>query len=179
MTLEQIIVAYLIAHAPDRISTKRLDSTVGGVDRMKLNAIIEEQVRIDRVDMDAVANGTEDTSCDLDGLGHDREIVCAKLPRSITRIGLNHDGELDLTLEFIELGSILRLGKSELVSRNVADSEIVLLKNVLGFGSVVEIVKAKMNTTGVDRNTVSKASILVDVRQSAMRGRTGSLTSFI
>jgi len=125
-----------------------------------LNTEDEEELGIDRVDVNAVANGTKDTSCKLNRLANGCEIVSSELPNGVVRIGFDHDRELDLALKLVQLSSILRLGERELVARNVLDGELVLLKDVLGLGGLVKVIETKMNTASVDRNTVGEASIL-------------------
>lgn len=74
---------------------------------MELDAEVEKQLGVHGIDVDAVANGTKDTSRDLDGLGDDGKVLKAELPDGMVRVRFDHDGELHLSLELIELRSVL------------------------------------------------------------------------
>lgn len=110
--------------------------------------------------MKTVAESAEDSCRELDRLGDHGEIFSAEDPCGMLRVRLNQDGKLDLALELIELRGLLGLGDGKVVAGDVVDSEVMLLQDVLGLGSVMKVIKAEMNATGKDRNAVGKASIL-------------------
>lgn len=151
---------YLIAYTPDRISSQGLYSTVGSVNGVILNAEDEEHFGVNRLDVNTVANSTEDTCSGFGRLDDFSKVVSVKLPDGMVRVCFDHDRKLDLTFEFIELSSVLGLGKGKIVPRDVFDGETMLLKDVLGFSGIMKVVIAQMDTTGVNGNAVGEASVL-------------------
>jgi hypothetical protein len=150
----------LVVDAPDRIGTKRLHGTIGSIDRHELDAVDDEHLGLQGVDVDDVASHTEGISGEFDSLSDADEVLSSELPDGVVRVRIDHDGELDLTLELVELSSVLRLGQGPIVSGDVVDSETMLLKDVLALSCVREVVITEIDTTSVVRNTVEEASIL-------------------
>lgn len=74
---------------------------------MKLDTEDQCHLGIEGLDMDTVADGVEDASSKLDGLGDLNEVGVGELEDSVVSVWLNDDRDLDLTLELVELGSVL------------------------------------------------------------------------
>jgi hypothetical protein len=166
--------------APDRISRQAVDSAIGGIYTIELDAEDEVHVLIVSLDMNNVANGTEGLADALDGSKHLAMVIVGELPDSVIWIGVNLDRELDLSIELVELSGVLRLGDGVAITRDVVDGELVLLENVLAFSSVTEIVVTKVDATGVDWHTVGEACVLDERWQGQGKKRKrGRLTNFI
>ena len=96
---------YRVVDAPNRVSDQALNSSNGSVDRMELDAEDESHLGVMSLDVNAVANGTEDASCDLDGLEDFNEVGVGELKAGMVR--LNGDRDFDLTFELVELSCAL------------------------------------------------------------------------
>lgn len=127
---------------------------------MELDAEDEGHLGVVGLHVDAVADGTEDASGELDGLGDFGKVGVGELPDGLVGVRLNEDRYLDGTLELIELGGVLGLGEGELIAGNPVDSEAMLSKDVFGFSSFAEIVMTKVDTASVDGNTAGEALVL-------------------
>lgn len=159
---------YGVVETPDRVKSQALDSSSGGVDRMKLDTEDESHLGVVSLDMDAVANGTEDASCELDGLSDLGKIGLGELPTSHVRVRLDHDWYLDGALELVEQSCVLRPGHGELIAGDPVDREAMLNKDVFSFSSFAKVVVAKIDTASVDRHTAGEALVL-DVGQYVLR----------
>lgn len=135
---------------------------------MIFDAKDQQHLGISSLDMNAVADGSEDTSGELNRLDDGSEILGSELPDGMVRVCFNHDGKLDLTFEFVELSGVLRLGEGKLVTRDVMNGELVLLEDVLGLSSLMEVVIAKVDTTSVDWHAAGEACILDDSQQCTL-----------
>jgi len=151
---------YIVADAPDGVNTQRLDGAIGGIDRVEFDAEVEQQLVVNRVHVDAVAESAKHTRRELDRLGNHGKIFGAQDPCSMLRVGLDQEGKLDLALKLIELGGLLGLGDGKVVAGNIVDSKVMLLQDILGLCRVMKIIEAKMDATSKDRNTVGEAGIL-------------------
>jgi hypothetical protein len=155
----------LSVDAPDRVIRQALDSAIGSIDAMELDAENEEHLVVDGVDVDQVAIRTECMADVLDGDANDLVVDVAELPDGVVGVGIDHDVELDLAFELVELGSVLSLAESILIAGDVFDAEVMLLEDVLTFSSLTEVVVAKVDATRVDGNAVGEACILDDGQQ--------------
>jgi len=131
---------------------------------VELDTEDESHLCVVGLDVDAVADGTEDASGELDSLSDLGKVGIGALPDGLVRVRLDEDWYLDGTLELVELGCVLRLGKGELVAGDPIDNETVLSEDVLGFGSFTEVVVTKVNATSVDGHRAGEALVL-DVGQ--------------
>jgi len=105
---------YIVADAPDGVNTQRLDGAIGGIDRVEFDAEVEQQLVVNRVHVDAVAESAKHTRRELDRLGNHGKIFSAQDPCSMLRVGLDQEGKLDLALKLIELvvSWVLAMAKS-------------------------------------------------------------------
>ena len=119
---------------------------------MELDTKDKSHLGVVGLDVDAVADGTEDASGELDGLSDFGKVGIGELEDGMLRVRLNDDRYLDGALELVELSCVLRLGKSELVAGDPVDHEAMLSEDILGFSSFAEVVVTKVNATSVDRH---------------------------
>ena len=110
--------------------------------------------------MDAIADGAEDASGELDSFSHFSEVDIGELPDGLVGVRLDEDWHLDGALELIELGCILRLGKGKLVTGDPINDETMLSEDILGFSSFAKIVVTKVDAASVDRHAAGEALVL-------------------
>lgn len=127
---------------------------------MELNTEDERHLGVMGLNMDAVADATKDAGGDLDSLRDLSKVVVGELKAGLLGVGFDGDWYLDGAFELVELGCVLRLGKSELVASDPVDDEAVLCKDVLGLSSFTKVVIAKVDTTSVDRHAAGEALVL-------------------
>lgn len=131
---------------------------------MKLDAKDQDALGNIGVDMDAVANVTKAGGNDLEVLTQGKKVVRGELWNCLARVArTNHDGNLDLTLELVEQGSVLTFGNGEVVAGDVLDDEAVLFEDVLALSGVAKVIVAKVDTLVVHGDAVDEARILVMV----------------
>jgi hypothetical protein len=157
--------------APDRIDAQRLDCTISSIDAMELNTEGESHLLVVGVDVNEVANLAEGRSDVVNSELHEAVVGVGELPDGMLRIGIDHDGQLDLAFELVEVGSVLRLGEGVLVAGDVLDVKVMLFEDILAFSSVTKVIVAKVDAASVDRNAVGEASILDDDQQGHISGR--------
>lgn len=118
---------------------------------MELDAEDKSHLGVLGLNVDAVADTTEDAGSDLDGLVDFVEVGIGKLEGGMVGARLYGDGHLDLAFELVELSCVLRLGQGELVAGDPIDNEAVLREDVLGFSGLAKIIVAQVNATCVER----------------------------
>ena len=74
---------------------------------MELNTEYKSHLGVVGLDMNAVADGTEDAGGELDSLSDLDEVGIGELEDGMLRVRLNDDRKLDLALELVELGCVL------------------------------------------------------------------------
>lgn len=72
---------------------------------MELDTEDESHLGVMCLDVNTVADGTEDASCDLNGLEDFNEVGVGELEGGMIR--LNGDRDFDLTFELVELSCVL------------------------------------------------------------------------
>jgi hypothetical protein len=140
-----------VVDTPDGVKSQALYSASGSVDRVELDTENESHLGVVGLDVDTIADGTEDAGCDLDGLSDFDKVDIGELEGGMVGVGLNGDRYLDLAFKLVELSCVLRLGQGELVAGDPVDDEAVLGEDVLGFGGLAEVIIAEVNATSVDR----------------------------
>jgi hypothetical protein len=152
----------LLVAAPDGVDDEAMDSTVGGIDAEELDTEDEKHLVVVGLDVNQGADRTEGQADLLDCDSHGSVISLGELPDGVLGVGVDQDGELNLTLELVEQGSVLSLGQGVLVSGEVLDNKAVLPENVFALCSFVQVVVPEVHTAAVYGNTTGKAGILVD-----------------
>lgn len=149
--------------APNGIGGQRVHSAIGSVNAMKFDAESESHLLIIGFDVDKVADFAEGGSDIRNSELHEAVVGIGELPDGMLGVGIDHDGQLHLAFELVELSGVLRLGEGVLVAGNVLDLEIMLLEDIFAFSSVAKIIVAEIDTASVDWNTVGEASVLDSV----------------
>ncbi|KAH5594214.1 hypothetical protein HBI17_166530 [Parastagonospora nodorum] len=127
---------------------------------MKLKTEGESHLLAVGLDVNEVANLAKGGSDVLDGVLHVAGIGGAELPDGMIGVGVDHDRQLHLAFEVVDKRSLLGFDKGVLIAGDVLDLEAMLLKNLLAFCRVTNVIEAKVDATSVDRNTGVEASIL-------------------
>lgn len=160
-----MIGTYLVVDAPDGVGGQARDSTVSSADGVEFNAEREFYVAVIGVDVDNLADGTEDLADALSG-GLDRGVrAVGELPVCVIGVGLDLDGDLDLALELVDLGAVLAFGEGVRVGCDVFGGEALQLEDALGLRSVAEVVELEHDTVVVGRDACVEARILEDSQQ--------------
>lgn len=171
--------AYLGIATPNRIEVERMDGSNGSIDGGELNTVYEDHLVMLGVDMGDLSDCSKGECSEPGNVGNVSKIVGRELPSRLIRKGIDHDAELDLTLEVVEISDILSLGFGEVVSSDIVDSKLVLLKDVLALGSVNKIIEAEKHAVIIKGNSVEKTSILEKVNPLNCTRGGKPLTSFI
>lgn len=110
--------------------------------------------------MSDIANFAKSLGGNLEEVGDFIQVLGRELPNGLVGIWIDDDAELDLALKLLEAGGVLCLGFGKVVRCDIVDSELMLLKDVLAFGSVAKIIVADEDTARVVGDSVEEACVL-------------------
>ena len=102
---------------------KRLNSALGGVDRVEFDTEDEAHSIMDRVDMNDVANVTELPRDEVDLVLDVLVVLGSELPNSVLGIGVDEHSEKHLALERLDIADVLCHRAGEVIHGRVVGGE--------------------------------------------------------
>lgn len=127
---------------------------------MKFDAEYQEELGVNAVHVDNVASLPDGVRKGLDRLGDGVQVLSRKVEDGEFRIGLDHDRQLHLSLELLDVGRVLRLGTGVVIGSRVRHGEPDLFKDGLGLSSFTKIIVAEEDSTSEVWNSSVEALIL-------------------
>lgn len=154
-------ITYLVGISPHGISLKARGGAGGCFGRKELDTEREKQhiVLLNSLVVYGRTNVTEDVQHALDTIPKGLDFILPKDVRALRR-GLNTDRDIDLSLEFVDGGSILRLGDSKIMAIDVSHFEAASSQESYSLARIPDAVKSQMDTARVYRDTADERDVL-------------------